>query len=101
MLLPLLVFGGLLLLRKDAWGYVLGGFLLVKMATTGFTLAFTTALGTWWARAIDPFNAFLFVLFALMAMGSVALLVPYMRSIGGGRTSLGSDRVTPARSDTR
>jgi len=61
-LLPLLVFGGLLLWRRRPWGYVLGGFLLVKMATTGFTLAFTTALGAWWARGIDPFNAFLFVL---------------------------------------
>lgn len=76
-LLPLLFFGGLLLWRRDAWGYVLGGFLLVKMATTGFTLAFTTALGVWWVRGIDPFNAFLFVLFALMAIGSVALLVPF------------------------
>src|SRR5215212_759123 len=100
-LLPLLFFGGLLLWRREAWGYVLGGFLLVKMATTGFTLAFTTALGTWWARGIDPFNAFLFVLFALMATGSVALLVPYLRSIGGGRAKLTGDRVTPARSDTR
>ena len=63
-LLPLLFFGGLLLWRRDAWGYVLGGLLLVKMATTGFTLAFTTALGAWWARAVDPFDAFLFVLFA-------------------------------------
>jgi hypothetical protein len=97
-LLPLLVFGGLLLWRRRPWGYVLGGFLLVKMATTGFTLAFTTALGACWARGIDPFNAFLFVLFALMATGSVALLVPYLRSIGGGRANLTGDRVTPARS---
>jgi hypothetical protein len=100
-LLPLLFFGGLLLWRREAWGYVLGGFLLVKMATTGFTLAFTTALGAWWARGIDPFNAALFILFALMAMGSVALLVPHMRSIGEEKPSLGSDRVTAARSDTR
>jgi hypothetical protein len=46
-LLPLLFFGGLLLWRRGAWGYVLGGFLLLKMAATGFTLAFTTALGVW------------------------------------------------------
>jgi len=97
-LLPLLVFGGLLLWRRRPWGYVLGGFLLVKMATTGFTLAFTTALGAWWAQGIDPFNAFLFVLFALMAIGSVALLVPYLRGVGGGRANLTGERVTPARS---
>jgi hypothetical protein len=97
-LLPLLFFGGLFLWRQKAWGYVLAGFLLVKMATTGFTLAFTTALGAWWALRIDPFNAFLFILFTLMAIGFVALLVPYLRSIGGGRASLTDDRVTPARS---
>jgi hypothetical protein len=97
-LLPLLFFGGLFLWRQEAWGYVLAGFLLVKMATTGFTLAFTTALGAWWALRIDPFNAFLFNLFALMAIGSVALLVPYLRSIGGGRASLTGNRATPARS---
>jgi hypothetical protein len=96
-LLPLLFFGGLLLWRRGAWGYVLGGFLLVKMAATGFTLAFTTALGVWWVRGIDPFNAFLLVLFALMAIGSVALLVPYLRGVGG-RASLSSDRVNAARS---
>jgi hypothetical protein len=97
-LLPLLFFGGLLLWRREAWGYVLGGFLLVKMATTGFTLAFTTALGTWWARGIDPFNAFLFVLFVFMAIGSLALLVPYLRGVRGGRANLTGDRVTPASS---
>jgi hypothetical protein len=91
-LLPLLFFGGLLLWRHRPWGYVLGGFLLVKMATTGFTLAFTTALGAWWAQEIDPFNAFLFILFALMAIGSLALLVPYLRGVGGGRSSLTGDR---------
>jgi hypothetical protein len=97
-LLPLLFFGGLLLWRREAWGYVLGGFLLVKMATTGFTLAFTTALGTWWAQGIDPFDAFLFVLFVFMAIGSLALLVPYLRSVRGGRANLTGDRVTPASS---
>jgi hypothetical protein len=52
-LLPLLFFGGLLLWRREAWDYVLAGFLLVKLATTGFTLAFTTVLGAWWAQRID------------------------------------------------
>jgi hypothetical protein len=43
-------------------------------------LAFTTALGAWWAWAMDPFQAF-FVLFALMMTGALALLVSYLRSI--------------------
>jgi hypothetical protein len=96
-LLPLLFFGGLLLWRREAWGYVLGGFLLVKMATTGFTLAFTTPLGTWWARGIDSFNAFLFVLFVFMAIGSLALLVPYLRGVRVGRAGPSSDSVSAAR----
>jgi hypothetical protein len=86
-LLPLLFFGGLKLWRREAWGYVLGGLLLVKVLATDSTLAFTTALGAWWARAINPFDAFLFVLFALMAIGAFPLLVTYLRCIqeGGAR----------------
>lgn len=97
-LLPLLFFGGLLLWRRRPWGYVLGGFLLVKMATTGFTLAFTTALGAWWARAVDPFDAFLFVLFALMVIGSLILLVPYLRGVEGGGTRSTGDRISSTES---
>ena len=81
-LLPLLFFGGLRLWRGEAWGYVLGGLLLTKLAATGFTLAFTTALGTLWAGKIGGFDAFLFVVFALMAIGALLLIVPYMGSIG-------------------
>jgi hypothetical protein len=80
-LLPLLFFGGLRLWRREAWGYVLGGLLLVKVLATGSTLAFTTALGVWWERAIKPFDALLFVLFALMAIGALLLFVPYLRSV--------------------
>ena len=80
-LLPLLFFGGLKLWGGEAWGYVLGGLLLTKLAATGFTLAFTTALGTLWAGKIGGFDAFLFVVFALMAIGALLLIIPYMRSI--------------------
>jgi hypothetical protein len=83
-LLPLLYFGGLRLWRREAWGYILRGLLLVKALATGSTLAFTTALGAWWAQAINPFDAFLFVLFALMAIGAFLLIVPYLGSIEGG-----------------
>jgi hypothetical protein len=90
-LLPLLFFGGLRLWRSEPWGYVLGGLLLVKALATGSTLAFTTALGAWWARKIAPFDAFLFVLFTIMAVGALLLLVPYLRGIekGGGRKTRG------------
>ena len=86
-LLPLLFFGGVRLWRSESWGYVLGGLLLTKALATGSTLAFTTALGAWWAGAITTFDAFLFVVFALMAVVAMLLIVPYLRSPekGGGR----------------
>jgi hypothetical protein len=86
-MLPLLFFGGIRLWRRAPWGYVLGGLLLIKTALSGLTLAFTTALGAWWAGSVDPFQAFLFVLFALMMFGALALLVPYMRSIAPGKVA--------------
>ena len=82
-LLPLLFFGGMRLWRGDAWGYVLGGLLLTKLAATGFTLAFNTALGALWARKIGGFDAFLFVVFAVMAIAALPLLVDYLRSVQG------------------
>jgi hypothetical protein len=84
-LLPLLFVGGVRLWRRDPWGYVRGGLLLTKLAATGFTLAFSTALGAWWAGRIGGFDAFLFVLFALMAAGALPLLVAYLRGIEGRR----------------
>jgi hypothetical protein len=84
-LLPLLFFGGVLLWLRRPWGYVLGGLLLTKLAMTGFTLAFTTALGAWWAEEIDGLNAFLFILFVLMAAGAFPLLVAYLPGIEGER----------------
>lgn len=80
-LLPLLIFGGLWLWRRSGWGYVLGALLLVKMATTGFTLAFNTALGWAWSGVRDPLDTYLFVLFAIMTIGALSLLVPYLGSL--------------------
>ena len=82
-LLPLLFFGGVRLWRREIWGYVLGGPLLTKLAMTGFTLAFDTALGALWSGHIAGFDVFLFVVFALMAAGALPLLVIYLRSVQG------------------
>ena len=57
--------------------------MLTKLAMTGFTLAFNTALGALWARQIAGFDVFLFVVFALMAAGALPLLVIYLRSMQG------------------
>lgn len=89
-MLPLLFFGGLRLWRRDAWGYVLGGLLLTKTAATGFTMAFTTALGMWWTWVVNPFEVFLFILFALMMAGALLLLVPYLRGIEEASRRAGS-----------
>ena len=79
-LLPLLVFGGMKLWRREPWGYVLGGVLLTKASTTGFTLAFTSTLAMWWAGSVDLFQLFLAALFAVMALVGLVLLVSYVRS---------------------
>jgi hypothetical protein len=89
-LLPLLVVGGLKLWRHEPWGYVLGGFLLTKVTATGFTLAFTSALGMWWAGSADPSQAFLAGLFAVMAAVGLALVVPYLRSLTVQHRTAGS-----------
>lgn len=82
-LLPALLIGGWKLWHRSAWGYVLGGLLLVKAAMTGATLAFTTTLGGVWDGQIDGFNAFLLVLFGLMAVSAVGLSVVYFGRIHG------------------
>lgn len=81
-MLPLMFFGGARLWQRAPWGYALAGVLLVKMALSGLTLAFTTALGAWWAREIEPFQAFLFIVFALMMFGAVGLLFTFLRGVG-------------------
>ena len=80
-LLPALFIGGWLLLRLAPWGFVLGGLLLVKAVLTGSTLAFTTALGWAWKGSIEGLDAFLLVLFGLMALLGGGLLVRYLRAI--------------------
>jgi hypothetical protein len=46
--------------RRDAW-------LLVKVTLTGGTLAFTTLLGAVWSGQMQGFDAFLLIVFGLMA----------------------------------
>jgi hypothetical protein len=80
--------GGTKLWRGAAWGYALGGVLLTKATLTGLTLAFTTALGGVWAGTLDPFNAFLLVLFGLMGLIGFGLLLSYLRHVGEGTSRL-------------
>jgi len=93
-LLPLLLYGGLKLWRREPWGYVLGGMLLTKATATGFTLAFTSTLAMWWTGSVDPFQVFLAVLFGLMAVVGLALLVPYLRSTTTHRSAAAQEAPT-------
>jgi hypothetical protein len=79
-LLPLLCFAGLSLWRRHAWGYILAGMLLVKIAALGLTLVVNTWLQRWWGIVADPLQT---AMFAVLLVGSVALLVPYLRAAGG------------------
>ncbi|TAK02806.1 MAG: hypothetical protein EPO36_00855 [Chloroflexota bacterium] len=83
-LLPALLIGGWLLWRAAAWGFALGAILLTKLALTGGTLAFTTALSWVWSGAIDDFNLILLMIFGAMAVIATGLAVPYLRHIGDG-----------------
>jgi hypothetical protein len=89
-LLPALLVGGSKLWRGQAWGFALGGILLVKTALTGLTLAFTTALDAVWAGSLDPFNTFLLALFGLMGLTALCLVPIYFQHLddaqsGGGK----------------
>jgi hypothetical protein len=79
-LLPALLAGGWKLWHGSAWGYVLGGILLVKVVLTSGTLVFTTALNAAWTGTLGSSDAFFLVLFGLMAVAALLLAVPYFRS---------------------
>lgn len=82
-LLPVLLYAGVQLWRGAASGYVLGGLLLVKTAATSFTLAFNGTLAMLWNAELVASEAVLAVIFGAMAIGALALLVPYLRSAQG------------------
>jgi hypothetical protein len=80
-LLPALLVAGWKLWRRDAWGYVLGGILLVKVPLTAGTVAFGTLLAALGSGTISGADVFLAVLFGTMTLASLALLVPFARSV--------------------
>jgi hypothetical protein len=87
--LPALFWGGVWLWRRQAWGYVVGGLLLLKMALLGCTLVLNSWLVTRWGRPLDP----MVPLYAVVGIGGLLGLVAYLRcvvSAGGSRA--GADR---------
>ena len=75
--LPALFWGGVWLWRRQPWGYVVGGLLLMKMALLGATLVLNTWLVTLWGRPADPTAPF----YAIVGLGGLAGLVVYLRNL--------------------
>jgi hypothetical protein len=73
--LPALVIGGIWLLRDRAWGYVLTGVLLVKVATLGLAV---TAMGVFVLRS--GMAAPLLPFFVVLTLGSLALCWRFLRA---------------------
>lgn len=74
-LMPLMFIGGWLLWRRQAWGYLLAGILLTKLATLGFTLLVNTGLLMIWQQPVDALQTFLF---AVIMIGALIGLVAYL-----------------------
>ena len=81
--LPALVIAGVLLWRRQAWGYVLAGLALVKTATYGITLVVTAGLVFLWGGPLDP----LVVIYSVLAVGGSVLAIPFFRAIDDGAPS--------------
>jgi hypothetical protein len=82
--LPALFWGGVWLWRRQPWGYVVGGLLLLKMALLGPTLVLNSWLVTLWGRPLDPMAPF----YALVGLGGLAGLVVYLRCLAPDRPEL-------------
>jgi hypothetical protein len=78
-LLPLLLFAGRALGRRDPLGYALAGLLLVKTSATFLTLVASTAIATRWGQRPDPLQTAAYGAGFLLASG---LLVRYLKSVG-------------------
>jgi hypothetical protein len=75
--LPATFWGGVWLWRLQAWGYVVAGLLLQKLALLGFTLVLNTWLVTLWGRPPDPMVPF----YAILGLGGLAGVVCYLRGL--------------------
>jgi hypothetical protein len=79
--LPALFWGGVWLWRRESWGYVVAGLLLLKMALLGATLVLNTWLVTRWGRPVDTMAPF----YAIVGLGGLGSLVVYLRAEGASR----------------
>lgn len=79
LVVPLFFIGARLLRRREAWGFVLGGILLVKGIAEGLAL-----LGMSLFMYLDDYpdvDVALVPLWALVAIASLALSIPFFRSV--------------------
>jgi hypothetical protein len=75
--LPALFWGGVWLWRRQAWGFVVGGMLLLKMSLLGATLVLDSWLVTRWGQPLDPMTPF----YAAVAVGGLLGLLAYLRCV--------------------
>lgn len=87
--LPGGILTGLLLLRRRPWGYLLGGYYLIKFATLGLAVNAITLLSL---AAGQPVDAGPGAIFALITLGSIALAGLYLKSARTRSDSTGRGR---------
>jgi hypothetical protein len=75
--LPALFWGGLWIWRRQPFGFVVAGLLLLKAAFVGVTLVVDTWLMTLWGQPADP----MLPAYAVIGLGGLALTVTYVRCI--------------------
>jgi len=76
---PALFWGGIYLWRRNALGYVAGGIVLLKAAAEGLTLV----LQTWVTVLMGGPGDALVPAYAVVGLGGLALLIAFLRSVGG------------------
>jgi hypothetical protein len=78
LIVPLCVLAGTLLLRREAWGYLLSSVALLKFLTMGIAVAL---MGLNMARVGVPVSAGMVVIFTTLALVNLVMVVLLLRSI--------------------
>jgi hypothetical protein len=78
LIVPLCVLAGVLLLRKDPWGYLLASISLLKFLTMGIAVSL---MGLNMARVGAPDSTPMLVIFATIALANLVMVVILLKNI--------------------
>ena len=78
LIVPLCVLAGTLLLRREAWGYLLASVALLKFLTMGIAVAL---MGLNMARVGVPVSVGMVAVFSALALVNLVMVVALLRSI--------------------